>query len=45
MSELETIQIKACRIITGATKLVSFENLKNDTGFEPIKIEKKETHR
>lgn len=36
--ELEKIQVEACRIITGATNLVSLKNFYSDTGFEPLKL-------
>jgi hypothetical protein len=36
--ELEKIQLEACRIITGTTKLVSLSNLYEDTCFQPLKF-------
>ena len=36
-TELEKVQLEACRIITGATKLVSIANLYQETGFETLK--------
>ena len=35
---LEKIQLEAARIVTGATKLVSFENLYNETGWEKLEV-------
>ena len=42
--ELEKIQIEACRIISGTTKLVSTENLYKETCFEPLK-QRREKHK
>jgi hypothetical protein len=36
--ELEKIQLEACRIITGTTKLVSISNLYEDTCIQPLKV-------
>ena len=38
---LEKIQLEAARIVTGATKLVSFQALYNETGWETLKIRSK----
>jgi len=41
--DLETIQLEAARIICGATKLVSINNLYSETGLEPLSIRRR-TH-
>ena len=38
---LEKIQLEAARIVTGATKLVSFQALYNETGWETLEIRRK----
>ena len=38
---LEKIQLKAARIVTGATKLVSFQALYNETGWETLEVRRK----
>jgi len=41
---LEKIQLESARIICGATKLVSINNLYSETGLEPLSIRRR-THR
>ena len=41
---LESIQIYACRIISGGTKLCSIQNLYDETGFETLQ-ERRQKHR
>ena len=41
--KLESIQIEAAMIVTGATKLCSKQNLYNDTGWETLS-ERRKTH-
>ena len=41
---LESIQIDACRIISGGTKLCSIQNLYDETGFETLQ-ERRQKHR
>jgi hypothetical protein len=36
--ELEKIQLEACRILTGTTKLVSIANLYEDICIQPLKV-------
>ena len=38
---LEKIQLEATRIVTGATKLVSFQALYNETGWETLEVRRK----
>ena len=38
LKALEKIQLEAARIVTGATKLVSFENLYKETGWEKLEV-------
>ena len=38
---LEKIQLEAARIVTGATKLVSFQALYNETGWETLEVRRK----
>ena len=38
LKALEKIQLEAARIVTGATKLVSFENLYKESGLEKLEV-------
>ena len=40
-NDLEKIQLEAARIATGATKLVSIENLYDETGWEKLETRRK----
>lgn len=44
VNKIESVQIEAARIVTGGTRLVSFEKLYCETGWEKLK-DRRETHR